>query len=475
MSIGISSRRGRQLALFTSALAIGIFLWFIVDPKVVLDREYFHTSSDKLDVEHKNSSTHTTPTSTSETTFPGHARVHGFLIFDQLYMRDGVFYIVTSNVSSFPPRRNILSRPFNLGEGHDMEPTDQDLKFISPDEVKTVLGENMFNVSGFSVIEHDTRQFMTHYYHWWGEIVLGFWRIYSGMTLAAGITPTPPDRFILPNVFDDEWRDPAGLNGPLMRAGFPTTTIENGAYWKDLMALKTTIVFERAMIIDRDAAHRHEWASRWFKMIGGTMEAIAPNNYWEPIRRTTIKNLLGYLPKLNDRGVVIEPLRANSQLPIVTYISRQGGQRRLSNEAHENLVDALKSLEDERICIFNVASMERLTVQEQIEHAARSTILIGVHGNGLTHQLWMSPSPRSTVMEILDVGSYVFDYEMLARNVGHRHYAVWNDTLITYPKGEYNDGINYGENLHTNNHTVYGPAIARVVRERLLESLPLIS
>lgn len=45
------------------------------------------------------------------------------------------------------------------------------------------------------------------------------------------------------------------MDGPLMRAAFPLASIETADYWKDLLRLNVTVVFERAMIINRAAAH----------------------------------------------------------------------------------------------------------------------------------------------------------------------------------------------------------------------------
>lgn len=94
--------------------------------------------------------------------------------------------------------------------------------------------------------------------------------------------------------------------------------------------------------------------------------------------------------------------------------------------------------------------------------------MVGVHGNGLTHQLWMPPSARSTVIEIVMYGGYTFDYEMLARNMGHKHYMVWNDTLLTYSKGTYHKGVKYPDGFHGSNIYVHGPAVAQKIKERLL-------
>jgi len=65
-----------------------------------------------------------TPTVSTETTQPG-SNTHGFNLFDNLYLRNGTFYIVTSTPSSFMPRNHIVSRPIPRGEGVDIQATDQ--------------------------------------------------------------------------------------------------------------------------------------------------------------------------------------------------------------------------------------------------------------------------------------------------------------------------------------------------------------
>ena len=41
-----------------------------------------------------------------------------------------------------------------------------------------------------------------------------------------------------------------------MRAAFPSANIENADYWADLVTLQKPFVFERALVVDRIAAHR---------------------------------------------------------------------------------------------------------------------------------------------------------------------------------------------------------------------------
>ncbi|KAF8224737.1 hypothetical protein L208DRAFT_1425748 [Tricholoma matsutake] len=350
---------------------------------------------------------------------PGAELVIGFALLDRLYLRNGTFFIVTETQSAFPPRRNLIAPGMDMGAGHDTEPTDKvlihKLRFIDPAGAEKTLGPNAIRIDGFSVVVYDTEQFMRHLYHWWGEIVLGSWR--------------------------------------------------------DLAKLDRTVVFDRAIIVSRETSGRHPLSSKWFKMISSTMSITPAPEFFEPLRRTVIANLLGYLPLLNTRGAVsgLAPSHAEtvvpsndikSDVPVVTYISRQGGARRLSDADHEGLVQSLRDLESEGICRVNVVRMETMSVKEQVAVASRSTVLIGVHGNGLTHEIWMPPSSRSTVIEIFTPNGYLFDYEILAQNLGHKHYAVWDDTLITFPKGTYHEVLSI---------PAHGPSVVRIIRKRVVE------
>jgi len=77
----------------------------------------------------------------------------------------------------------------------------QEMQVITPEEAKKILGTHAAVVKGMSFIIYDTKQFMAHYYHWWGEILLGAMRVYSALLFLPEYTSTPlpkPARFILP-------------------------------------------------------------------------------------------------------------------------------------------------------------------------------------------------------------------------------------------------------------------------------------
>ncbi|KAG6910712.1 hypothetical protein DXG01_008242 [Tephrocybe rancida] len=412
------------------------------------------------------------------TAIPEGAHSPGFTLLDNLYLWNGTFYVITSDVSKFPPVADMISVPRELAENVDLSPTAQEMQFLSASDVESTLGKHAIRVEGLSVVVYDPPQFLTvrtsyssddntpvipHLYHWWGEIILGAWRIlsYEGAKTKEVLTPR---RFLLPFSVKGAFRDNAGVNGPLMRAAWPSAQIEESDYWGDMIALNATVLFERVMLISRPAAHRHPWGNRWFKMIAGTMNVTVPDSFWSPIRDTLVTNLLGYLPTpaptREPKMVhgVPEPLPK----PLVTYVSRQGANtRRLLAKDHETLLSAFSDLEAQGVCEFREARMEELSLREQVELAARST-----------HELWMPPSHRSAVFEIFSPEAFLFDYELLARNIGHRHTAVWNDRLITYPKGTYHDGIKYGEHFHGTSIPVDAAILMKAVKERLAEKAP---
>ncbi|KAF8904591.1 hypothetical protein CPB85DRAFT_1255290 [Mucidula mucida] len=345
---------------------------------------------------------------------------HGFTVLDNVYLRGGTFFIVTKNANAFPERRFIISRPVELGLGID-EPTDK------------------------------------HLYHWFGEIILGFWRVYCKIADSEGPVPLP-SRFMIPFASSSGWRDKPNVDGILMRAAFPDASIECSEFWEDLRAVDRTIKFERLAIINRAAAHRHPLGNVWYKMIASTMALTATNDFWSPIRESIVRNLVGRIPVVVDT------------LPLVTYVSRQKTERRLLDDDHKSLIAALTGLCNEGICNFKLAELETMSLRQQVDIVARTTVMVGVHGNGLSHQLWMPRTPKSTVIEIFYPQGYVFDYEMLARNMGHRHYGAWNDTFLTYPKGEWHQNYDAtNPEFHGSKIPVHGPSVARLIKERLSE------
>ncbi|KAF9525435.1 hypothetical protein CPB83DRAFT_727479, partial [Crepidotus variabilis] len=386
-------------------------------------------------------------------------RPHGFIISDNLYLRNGTLYAVAEDPSTWPELHFVLSKGLSSDLKVDLDPTEKEMRIITPSEAKVVLGETALAIDGMTFILYDIRSnvetvFIQHYYHWWGEIILGAMRIYSALTLLPNITlPLPePKRFIIPNVGDHSWRDYAGVDGPMMRAAFPSSSISRGDYWDDLATLQRTFVFERAMVVSREAAHKHPLSSQWFKMISSTMSVKTPKHFWEPLRQRLVINTLSHLPLGPDQHFPSKPIESSNH-------ELNHGAMRISDTWLEPLEEMAKRKR-------GIPLRKR---QDGVLDASIPLIMVGVHGNGLTHQIWMPPSNQSTVIEIFYPKTYLHDYEMLARNMGHKHYAVWNDTTLTYPEGKWFPGVEGGikDTFHGYSIPVHGPTVAEVVRKRL--------
>ncbi len=119
-------------------------------------------------------------------------------------------------------------------------------------------------------------------------------------------------------------------------------------------------------------------------------------------------------------------------LPIVTYVSRQGRTgSRFSRADHELLVRALSKLEDDGLAIVRVEELEHEDKPTQIARISQTTVLISIHGNGITHLLFMEPTLRSAIFEVQPHDAHMDDYPILAEAVGIPHWIMQRDKFCT--------------------------------------------
>jgi hypothetical protein len=111
---------------------------------------------------------------------------------------------------------------------------------------------------------------------------------------------------------------------------------------------------------------------------------------------------------------------------------------------------------------------EHLTKDQQVQAAARTTILLGVHGNGLTHLVWMKPTRVSSVIEIFCPPGFAHDYWWTAKSLGMRHWAMWNDTAKTWPD---KPNVDYPDCFQKNAIPVHGPSVAKLIEDRVAGKL----
>jgi hypothetical protein len=251
------------------------------------------------------------------------------------------------------------------------------------------------------------------------ELLVGLWRTYSSLDphiTPGGKTHLPsPTRMILPHVPAGRWNDYAKMNSFLARSIFPSMSYEYANDFLDRTDTARAFVFERVVFADRAAAFRGPEFQRTWRTSSEAVTLQASRYWWAPIR----KNLLDFVGGVGEEslrefgtetwsvGQEVEPIPAeeadveaiekheetligdvkdkikstidekNSHIgkPVISYLSRQEwGRRMLIQEDHDRLVEELYELERKYGWEVNVVSMERLTRDEQIRLAARTTV-----------------------------------------------------------------------------------------------------
>uniref|UniRef100_A0A7R9W1M3 Glycosyltransferase 61 catalytic domain-containing protein n=1 Tax=Pseudictyota dubia TaxID=2749911 RepID=A0A7R9W1M3_9STRA len=97
---------------------------------------------------------------------------------------------------------------------------------------------------------------------------------------------------------------------------------------------------------------------------------------------------------------------------VVAYIDRQGSERFMPSAFHEWLLVQLLGNPDVHLLHLH---MEDYTAEQQIYIASQADVMTGVHGNGLTHLLWMNPYAPTYIMEMFWETRFMLLFASLCR------------------------------------------------------------
>ncbi|KAJ7729707.1 hypothetical protein DFH07DRAFT_849928 [Mycena maculata] len=479
-------------------------LWFIFAGDDDRDRPIYidavHTDTITITITEATATTLTvSPAPTQADPFPATslvAHAPGWTLFEDVYMSNGTLFIVSDNPSEFPEIRMMISTGLiALNEPENIaarEPTSHEMAIISTQEARSRWGANgisataILPVEGNTFLVNEPAQFLRHYFHFVAELFFGaqvFWHGAFFRNRDPSSSVPPIHRLIFTHSNSHGWHDEPGLNTFFLQAAFPSIHVEVHEAWDDRIALtaKGSRVwrFPRLLLSDRSAAHRGQICGTQTQRIASEawkyMQAkhqlmgIRGTEWWEPVRTAVLR--LAKTPKVSSGDVGsqaalggISAMDAPKKV-VISYISRQTtSRRRLTDESHAGLVAALTQLVQSKgdSWELNVLETDKMTKEEQLQVAGRTDILLGVHGNGLTHLVMMPPTPISTVIEIFYPGGYAHDYEWTATALRKSHFAIWNDSvqtaqqLPTYPEG-----------FHGSQIPVDGPTVARLIDHHL--------
>lgn len=241
----------------------------------------------------------------------------------------------------------------------------------------------------------EMKSMQPHYFHFCEEFLLA-WSTYKHENLPEIKTIIFPDT--------DKWRGRANsINKKLIQAVAPDAQVISASEL-DSLSKKYLLQFENAVIVDRHTCHLNDDVNFFNKMIISHVPYIR-REYIQEIREALLKHL---------------HTRNNTHnKPFITYI-RRNSYRFLEPEFEKKLLSEIQNQFPNYS--LNPVWFENYTFAEQLQIIRNTKVLIGAHGNGLTHELFL-PS-NSLVIEIFPEKAYSMDYQLFAELCGHEYFAL---------------------------------------------------
>nr|XP_019050410.1 hypothetical protein I302_00842 [Kwoniella bestiolae CBS 10118]OCF29340.1 hypothetical protein I302_00842 [Kwoniella bestiolae CBS 10118] len=155
--------------------------------------------------------------------------------------------------------------------------------------------------------------------------------------------------------------------------------------WRDLTSAKQWVYFERILIADRDTSHRNNPLGRkWYKMALDAYKLVPSPQSLSPMREHFLSHYNIPIVKRRSPGLSIDRKKVKA-----VYVDRQGSDRKFEDSVHQDLLSALRGIEKSGKAVIIDAKLEELSRRDQFALFADADIIFGVHGNGLTHEMWM--------------------------------------------------------------------------------------
>ncbi|KAL0955964.1 hypothetical protein HGRIS_002146 [Hohenbuehelia grisea] len=368
----------------------------------------------------------------------------GFTVIDNLYWHNRTFYFVTDQPWHIPPMRLVASlstdrrtpakgrvvariKSIRLGPvSPEVREENQVGETISLQDAESQFGTAEV-IEGPMIINNDDN-FTAHYYHWIGETFLGAWRVWSNYAWRTGVPLPKIKRVAFTQQYSkddappgskpgkDIFNDKPGANIWFTEKFFPGVAWDTKAVWDQRAESNKVYRITTAVIADRAAGH--SGPSSAFKPWGDVLRLPVAPDWLLNLRNRILSSYRGSTPL----GMPLKPL--------VIYLQRQDSSRRLFEEDHDALVYELERLQRDGVADVSFEAFNSsMPFDEQVARIARATILVAVHGNGLTHSLWMTPTPRSAVFEFQPRTCTITDYSPLAIAAGIEHYLVHEDNF----------------------------------------------
>lgn len=289
------------------------------------------------------------------------------------------------------------------------------------------------------VLTDSCQGFLVHYFHFL-EHILGVWQ-FGGKENANDVRQI---------VFCSEktckkgfgWQGVNQINKKLIAALFPRAKVYTLASLKK--HFPGMIYCEKALISSRFTAYKNSDCRKINKMLGASWQDIEPQTI-ESFRETVFSSL-----------GVREGLKRNS--PRITYIKRNP-PRCLTPDVEQRLLQEIKEKTQLQVHTVDFAA---IPFEEQLRIIANTDILMGVHGNGLSHLLFL-PS-NAVALEFFPPTGFTWDYGLLAKVRGISYFGFTFDGCVTDVENPRNSEFIFHGDLNKSVNTLDIEAVLNVIQ-----------
>jgi hypothetical protein len=248
------------------------------------------------------------------------------------------------------------------------------------------------------LFESEGPSMILHFFHLLEHIV-GLWNF------NAPHQNTEVTRIVLAadGTFDTRaWEGSNQINRHLLKALFPNALVETWPEFKKNFS-RRPIIFQHVLTSDRALTFRVPFCRQINKMLGTALPYLDPE-------------------ALNTLAETMHSYAATSFQPStrlrITY-SKRNPPRTLAPPLEEELLAQLSSLPYVELTAADFAS---LSFKQQVNLIGNTDLLLGVHGNGLSHILFLPP--EAAVIELFPKDSLLLDYRLFADARGLDYYGI---------------------------------------------------
>lgn len=259
-----------------------------------------------------------------------------------------------------------------------------------------LVGQDMIPIKNSILIleKKATPYHSQHYFHFL-EHLIGLWN-FSAEKIRHSID------LILVESASSNWQGQNAVTYHLLKALFPNATITT---WNDFISenklSNRSVHFENTMISDRSLEKFYEEPFYTERMLG---------KYFQYLDKASLDHLRSSV--WNYCNTKKQPSTKHT----VTLIKRKS--RKLYPNTEKELIEKINSLSNVHL---QIVDFENLSYSEQIHIIANTDLLLGVHGNGFSHILFLPDNAK--IIEFFPKNSLRVEYRIFSEIKDLQYYS----------------------------------------------------